>query len=92
MNYLERLNAKFKEAVKNQCEMNANKRLAKQAQIKLKGQIADVELRLEEARDSMEDLKDSKDFSASALWKKQKEIMLLEKEMEFYFELQKEMF
>lgn len=92
MKFIERLNAKFTESVKNQCEKNANKRLAKEAKSKLKIDIAKVELALDEAYNAMEDLKDSKDFNAQALWRKQMDIMKLEKELEFYKNLSKELF
>jgi hypothetical protein len=92
MKFIERLNAKFTESVKNQCEKNANKRLAKEAKSKLKIDIAKVELALDEACNAMEDLKDSKDFNAQALWRKQMDIMKLEKELEFYKNLSKELF
>ncbi len=92
MKFIERLNAKFTESVKNQCEKNANKRLAKEAKSKLKIDIAKVELALDEAYNAMEDLKDSRDFNARALWRKQMDIMKLEKELEFYKNLSKELF
>ncbi len=92
MNYINRLNQWLDKAVATAQEKVANKRLAKKAKLQLDGEINRVQIELTDIDETVEDLKNSKDFSAQALWTEEKKRMLKDKEIEFYKELKKELF
>ena len=92
MNYLERLNQWLDKAVTNAQEKLANKRLAQKAKLKLEAEINKVKTKLVTIEESMEDSKNSKEFHPQDLWRLEKERMLLEKELKYYKELEKELF
>ena len=92
MNYINRLNQWLDKTVATAQEKVANKRLAKKAKLQLDGEINRVQIELTDIEESVEDLKNSKEFNAKSLWAEQKKTMLKEKEIEFYYELKKELF
>jgi hypothetical protein len=92
MNYINRLNQWLDKAVATAQEKVANKRLAKKAKLQLEGEINRVQIELTDIEESVEDLKNSKEFNAKSLWAEQKKTILKEKEIEFYKELKKELF
>jgi len=92
MNYINRLNQWLDKAVATAQEKVTNKRLAKKAKLQLDGEINRVQIELTDIDETVEDLKNSKDFSAQALWTEEKKRMLKDKEIEFYKELKKELF
>lgn len=92
MNYLERLNQWLDEKVANAQEKIANKRLAKKAGLKLEAEVTRVKTALATNEESTEDEKNSKEFNPQALWKLEKEKMILEKELAYYEQLQSELF
>lgn len=92
MNYINRLNQWLDKTVATAQEKVANKRLAKKAKLQLDGEINRVQIELTDIEESVEDLKNSKEFNAKSLWAEQKKTILKEKEIEFYHELKKELF
>jgi len=92
MNYINRLNQWLDKTVATAQEKVANKRLAKKAKLQLDGEINRVQIELTDIEESVEDLKNSKEFNAKSLWAEQKKTILKEKEIEFYYELKKELF
>lgn len=92
MNYLERLNQWIDKKVSNAQEKLANKRLAHKASLKLEAEITRVKTDLATNEEKMEDEKNSKEFDPKRLWTLEKERMLLEKELDYYAELYKELF
>lgn len=92
MNYLERLNQWIDQKVANAQEKLANKRLADKARLSLDSEMTKVKTKLINIEEDMEDSKNSKNFQPQNLWRLEKERMLLEKELAYYKELQKELF
>ena len=87
MNYVNRLNQWLDKTVSTAQEKLANKRLAKKANLQLNGEINRLQI-----EDALEEFKNSKEFNPTAMWLGKKKTMLLEKEMDYYQELKKELF
>lgn len=92
MNYVNRLNQWLDKTVSTAQEKLANKRLAKKAKLQLDGEINRVQIEMSDLEDALEEFKNSKEFNPTAMWLGKKKTMLLEREMEYYQELKKELF
>jgi len=92
MNYVNRLNQWLDKTVSTAQEKLANKRLAKKAKLQLEGEINRIQIEMSDLDEALEDMKSSKEFNPTAMWLHKKKEMLLEKEMEYYQELKKELF
>jgi|TARA_R110000772_G_scaffold77212_1_gene166406 hypothetical protein len=92
MNYVNRLNQWLDKTVSTAQEKLANKRLAKKANLQLNGEINRLQIEIADLEDALEEFKNSKEFNPTAMWLGKKKTMLLEKEMDYYQELKKELF
>lgn len=92
MNYVNRLNQWLDKTVSTAQEKLANKRLAKKASLQLNGEINRLQIEIADLDDALEEFKNSKEFNPTAMWLGKKKTMLLEKEMDYYQELKKELF
>mgnify|MGYP003637509640 CR=1 FL=1 len=92
MNYVNRLNQWLDKPVSTAQEKLANKRLAKKANLQLNGEINRLQIEIADLEDALEEFKNSKEFNPTAMWLGKKKTMLLEKEMDYYQELKKELF
>lgn len=92
MKYVSRLNQWLDKAVSNAQEKLANKRLAKKASLLTQSEINRIDVVINEIEESIEQLKNSKNFNARDLWAEEKNLMMLHKEREYYIELKKELF
>jgi hypothetical protein len=92
MNYVNRLNQWLDKTVSTAQEKLANKRLAKKANLQLNGEINRLQIEIADLENALEEFKNSKEFNPTAMWLGKKKTMLLEKEMDYYQELKKELF
>ena len=92
MNYVNRLNQWLDKTVSTAQEKLTNKRLAKKANLQLNGEINRLQIEIADLEDALEEFKNSKEFNPTAMWLGKKKTMLLEKEMDYYQELKKELF
>ncbi len=92
MNYVNRLNQWLDKTVSTAQEKLANKRLAKKANLQLNGEINRLQIEIADLEGALEEFKNSKEFNPTAMWLGKKKTMLLEKEMDYYQELKKELF